>query len=109
LLAPHLAKGIDLSKHADMLNEATEVVLVMVKELRSGVNIKEIKEQNTRLQTIEGEADNLMLDGLREIYSTDSDPLRTIFLKDLFELLEKVFDRCRDAGNSVFQIVLKHS
>ena len=36
-------------------------------------------------------------------------PLRTIFLKDLFELLEKIFDRCRDAGNSVFQIVLKHS
>jgi uncharacterized protein Yka (UPF0111/DUF47 family) len=109
LIAPQLAKGINLSKHADRLNEATEVVLVMVKELRSGVNLKEIKEQNTRLQAIEGEADNLMLEGLREIYSTDISPLRTIFLKDLFELLEKVFDRCRDAGNSVFQIVLKHS
>jgi uncharacterized protein Yka (UPF0111/DUF47 family) len=92
-----------------MLEEATDVVLVMVKELRSGVNLKEIKEQNDRLQQIEGKADNLMLEALRSIYATDANPLRTIFLKDLFELLEKVFDRCRDAGNSVFQIVLKHS
>ena len=109
LLAPHLAKGVDLSKHAGMLEEATDLVLVMVKELRSGVNLKEITGHNSRLQTIEGEADQLMLNALREIYADNQNPMRTIFLKDLFELLEKVFDRCRDAGNSVFQIVLKHS
>ena len=109
LLAPQLVKGVNLSRHAEMLEEATDTVLIMVKELRSGVNLREIKEQNSKLQKIEGEADKLMLDGLRSIYVDDTNPLRTIFLKDLFELLEKVFDRCRDAGNSVFQIVLKHS
>ena len=109
LLAPHLVKGVNLSKHAEMLEEATDAVLVMVKELRSGVNLKEIKEHNSRLQRIEGEADNLMLDALRGIYNSNENPLRTVFLKDLFELLEKIFDRCRDAGNTVFQIVLKHS
>jgi uncharacterized protein Yka (UPF0111/DUF47 family) len=81
----------------------------MVKELRSGVNLQDITEQNTKLQRIEGEADKLMLEGLRVIFADNQNPLRTIFLKDLFELLEKIFDRCRDAGNSVFQIVLKHS
>ena len=54
LLAPQLVKGVDLSRHAEMLEEATDVVLVMVKELRSGVNLQEIKEHNTRLQQIEG-------------------------------------------------------
>jgi len=29
--------------------------------------------------------------------------------KDLYELLEKVVDRCRDAGNVVDNVVLKHS
>jgi uncharacterized protein len=109
LLAPHLVKGITLSRHATMLEEATDLVLVMVKELRSGANLKEIKEHNSKLQKVEGEADNLMLEALRSIYTDDSNPLRTVFLKDLYELLEKIFDRCRDAGNSVFQIVLKHS
>src|ERR1051325_1719532 len=109
LIAPHLVKGINLSKHADMLEEATDAVLVMVKELRAGVNLREITEHNSRLQRIEGEADDLMLEGLRGIYGNNENPLRTVFLTDLFELLEKIFDRCRDAGNTVFQIVLKHS
>ena len=30
-----------------------------------------------------------------------------IVIRDLFELLEKVIDRCRDAGNVIFQIVLE--
>jgi uncharacterized protein Yka (UPF0111/DUF47 family) len=109
LLAPQLIQGLNFSKHAGMLEEATDSVLIMVKELRSGVNLEEIKKHNTILQRIEGEADKLMLEGLRDIYGTDENPLRTVFLKDLFELLEKIFDRCRDVGNSVFQITLKHS
>ena len=109
LLAPQFVKGIDFKKHAEMLTEATDSVLIMVKELRHGADLKEIEEHNSKLQKIEGEADKLMLDGLRSIYGGNQDPLRTVFLKDLFELLEKIFDRCRDAGNCVFQIVLKHS
>jgi len=109
LIAPHFVKGLNFTRQAAMLEEATDTVLVMVKELRSGVNLKEIKEHNSTLQRIEGEADKQMLEFLRGLYSNDDNPLRILFLKDLFELLEKIFDRCRDAGNSVFQIVLKHS
>jgi uncharacterized protein Yka (UPF0111/DUF47 family) len=29
--------------------------------------------------------------------------------KDLFELLEKAVDRCRDVGNVIYSIVLKNS
>jgi uncharacterized protein Yka (UPF0111/DUF47 family) len=32
-----------------------------------------------------------------------------MFLRDLYELLEKVIDRCRDAGNVVLQVVLKNT
>jgi uncharacterized protein Yka (UPF0111/DUF47 family) len=91
-----------------MLDEAATTVVAMLKELKKS-NLSGITEQNAKLQKIEGEADNLMLEALRSIYASDHNPLRTVFLKDLFELLEKIFDRCRDAGNSVFQIVLKHS
>jgi len=30
-------------------------------------------------------------------------------LKDIYELMEKVIDRCHDAGNIVMHIVLKNS
>jgi uncharacterized protein Yka (UPF0111/DUF47 family) len=35
--------------------------------------------------------------------------VQVVVIKDLYELMEKVVDRCRDAGNIVLQIVLKNS
>jgi uncharacterized protein len=43
------------------------------------------------------------------LYTGQFDPLTAMALKDLYELLEKVFDRCRDAGNVISHVGLKHS
>lgn len=109
LLAPQHLKGWDVTKQIGMLNQAGEIIVLLVKELRQGVNIAKVKKQNDDLQKIEGEADKIMVDSLRELYTGDHSAVRAIILKDLYELLEKIFDRCRDAGNVVFHIVLKHS
>jgi uncharacterized protein Yka (UPF0111/DUF47 family) len=109
LLAPQHARGMMLKKQLAMLEKAADIVILMVKELRKGVNIEKVKIQNDQLQEIEGEADELMLESLRELYNGDHTGMHVIIQKDLFELLEKVFDRCRDVGNIVFYIVLKHS
>jgi uncharacterized protein Yka (UPF0111/DUF47 family) len=108
-LAPHLLQGFDLSRHVTMLDKATETVLTMIRELRQGVHLENVKGCNDRLQTIEGEADKLMLELLRTLYSGQYDAVKVVFLKDVLELLEKVFDRCRDAGNVITQVVLKNS
>jgi len=84
-------------------------VLLMVVELRGSPNLEKIKEQNDKLQYLEGEADKLMIELLRSLYGGQLDPVSVIALKDLYDLLEKVIDRCRDAGNVVFHIVLKNS
>ena len=109
LLAPQLVRGVDFSRQIDPLGQATECVLQMVKSLRSGVNLEEIKGLNDRLQQVEGEADKAILELYRDLFNSNHDPLKVILLKDLYELLEKVIDRCRDAGNVISQIALKNS
>lgn len=109
MLAGKRRRGVDLSRHAELLTEVAETLVLMVRELRKGVNLETIKEQNDRMQRIEGEADGLMLESLRDLYSGKYDGLQVIVMKDLLELLEKVYDRCRDVGNTVFHLVLKHS
>jgi uncharacterized protein Yka (UPF0111/DUF47 family) len=109
LLAPKHVAGWDISKQSAMLQKAAEMVVLLVKELRSGVDLQKVKKQNDQLQYIEGEADKLMVEALEDLYKGDHSSLRVVILKDLYELLEKVFDRCRDVGNVVFHIVLKHS
>jgi uncharacterized protein Yka (UPF0111/DUF47 family) len=101
--------GVHFTKQADLLDQATETVVKMVAQLRGGANLDAVKDLNDRLHYFEGEADKLMLELLRELYHGKPDPIRCIIQRDLYELLEKLIDRCRDAGNVVFQIVLKNS
>jgi uncharacterized protein len=108
-IAPQHLKGIDISRQLDMLEKATETVLMMLKELRGGVKLDRMKDINERLQHVEGQADKLVLELLKELYSGKVSDVQVVFLKDLYELLEKVTDRCRDAGNVITQIVLKNS
>jgi uncharacterized protein Yka (UPF0111/DUF47 family) len=102
-------QGVDFSRHLQMMEEATTTVVTIVKELRKKMHLERVKDLNAKLQHIEGEADKLMMELLKELYSGQRDPIQTIILKDLYELMEKVYDRCRDAGNVVSHIVLKYS
>ena len=109
LLCQESLKDEDFSKQTRILAETTDTLLKMVQSLRQKPKLENVKEQNLRLQYFEGEADKLMLDLLRDLYSGRHEPLQVIIQRNLYELLEKVIDRCRDAGNVVFQIVLKYS
>lgn len=102
-------QSAEFLRQAEMLQKATECVVALVQQLRDIKHLEKIKEMNERLQYVEGEADKLMIELFRELYSGRHDPLRVIIIKDLYELMEKVIDRCRDAGNVVVQIALKNS
>ncbi len=105
--------GSDLTtvaKQVNMLDQAGGVVAKLVTELRAKTHGEQIRDLYERLQAIETEADRVMNDQLRELYtSTDTDARQVVFWKDIFELLERGVDRCRDAGYIVFHIVLKNS
>ncbi len=100
---------VDFISRAAMLERACEVIEEMVGLLRTGMNIDTSKKLNDKMQAIEAEADRLILELYRDSYVRETDPMRYLILKDLFELLEKAIDRCRDAGNVVHQVVLKNS
>ncbi len=101
--------SIDFGPRAELLVRATQVVEAMVGELKRGLRIDRIKPLQERLQAIESEADRLLLAPYSELYLTSDDPLRVMLAKDLYELLEKAVDKCRDAGNVMYTIVLKNS
>lgn len=107
LLAPQHLQGVDLSPQVKLLEKATDTLRQMIKELRQGLSKTRVTTLNQQLQTVEGEADKTTNELLRGLYNAAENPGRIVFLKDIYELLEKVTDRCRDAGNVVFQIVLK--
>jgi uncharacterized protein Yka (UPF0111/DUF47 family) len=108
LAAPHL-EGIDFAKHAEMMTKSTNAIQDMVQQLRNMKDLEKMKTFNDRLQLVEVEADKHMLDFLRDVYGGKYEPIRAMALRDVYELMEKVVDRCHDAGNVVMYIVLKNS
>lgn len=107
LAIQHL-EGIDFAPRAAMLEQAAGVVVEMVRELRH-LNIDRMTVLNEKLRALENEADRLMLELYRDIYSGKLDSLQMFLLKEFFEILEKAIDRCREAGVVAYQIVLKNS
>ncbi|WP_329915584.1 DUF47 domain-containing protein [Stenotrophomonas sepilia] len=107
LATTHL-EHIDFAPRAAMLEQAAGVVVDMVADLRH-MNLDRMTALNEKLRSLENEADRLMLELYRDIYSGRLDNLQMFLLKEFFEILEKAIDRCREAGVVAYQIVLKNS
>ena len=107
LATTHL-EHIDFAPRAAMLEQAAGVVVEMVKELHK-LRLEPMKALNDRLRVLEAEADRLMLELYRDIYSGRLDSLQMFLLKEFFEILEKAIDRCREAGVVAYSIALKNS
>lgn len=100
---------IDFAPRSLVLERSAAVVEEMIGELRRGLRIDPVKKLQDRLQTLEAEGDRMLLSPYRTLYVEGSDAMRAMLAKDLFELLEKAIDKCRDVGNIVYSIVLKNS
>jgi uncharacterized protein Yka (UPF0111/DUF47 family) len=96
-------------RQAELMNQAATALVFMIKQLRLGATMEGIREANDRLQYAEGEADKVMLEQLRTLYAGPCDAKELVVLQKLFEMVEQAVDRCRNAGNIVVQVVLKHS
>ena len=108
-LALSRISNVDFTSRAQMLEQACKVLEQMVGQLRKGMDLEEVKLLNDQLQAIEAEADREILELYRDVYAHETDPIRYLVKMDLFEILEKAIDRCRNAGSVVYHIVLKNS
>src|SRR3954469_15845621 len=81
LIAPHLVEGVTLGRQVVSLGKATDTVLQMIKELRGGTHLESIRDCNEKLQAIEGEADKVINELLRDLYNGSHQPIKVVFLK----------------------------
>lgn len=105
----HLVTGEDFAAQMSVAKESAVVICRMVSMISSSPKLEDVKAENDQLQALETRGDQLLLGYLKEIYRGDMDPIKAMAKRDLYDLLEKVIDRCRDVGEIVTQIVLKNS
>jgi len=98
-----------LQRQVQLLEQAVDCVVAMVKQLRNGTQVDRIQDNHSKLQFAEGEADKVMLSLVKELYNGPYDAKEVLILTELYDLVETAIDRARDAGQVVFMIMLKYS
>lgn len=99
----------DFSRQVDLITEEAEAMNNMIEALLRSRNSKEIVARAQDLHKIEQRGDAVLGELLVALFKDDHDVRDLILRKDIYDMLEKVIDRYRDAAGVALQIVLKHS
>lgn len=109
LIGPDGISVDPIRKQISLLEQGVTVATQMVTELSKKDHTEAISDGFERIQAIEGEADRIMNELLRDLYHGQTEARFVVFWKDIYELIEKAVDRCRNVGGLLFEIVLKNS
>jgi len=94
---------------ADITLTSCEHVRSAVQLLHSMENANTILNFCQEIDRLEGEADRLMRRAMARLFRTEPDVRQLIKLKEIYELLETITDRCEDVANILEGIVLENS
>lgn len=74
-------------------------------------NLKIIATHCKRIKELEEETDSLYLESLTNLFSNteQKNPLETMKQKEIYDILEKITDRCKQASMILESIVIKHA
>lgn len=102
------ARG-DFSRQIEVIVKEAAATEEMVKSLITDRNGKHIAAKVAELQELEQRGDTILHELLVALFSEPRDARDLLLRKDIYDMLEKVVDRYRNAAGVALQIVLKHS
>ncbi len=102
-------KDGDFGRQVELILLEAVATEELVQALISGKGSNRVTEQIAKLRDLEQQGDTIRNELLVSLFKSDSDIRDLILRRDIYDMLEKVVDRFRDAAGVALQIVLKHS
>ncbi len=96
-------------KLAEICLESTERVRDAVKLLPNMKNSDKILENCKHIDRLESDADHVMRTAMAKLFREEADTRQLFKMKELYQLLESVTDRCQDVANIIEGIVLENA
>ena len=99
----------DAKALADVTEQCCNRVQAVVKLLHSMENAPAILKLCHEINELESDADRMLRAAMSKVFREEPDVRQVIKLKEMYELLESVTDRCKDVAGTVEAIVLENS
>ncbi|MFZ1750025.1 MAG: DUF47 family protein [Saprospiraceae bacterium] len=94
---------------ADVNNKSIKALTDALSKLRSMRNISQIKQDCVLINSLENNADDILDNAIINLFSNVTDPIQVIKLKDVYQDLEIISDKCEDASNVIESIIIKYA
>ena len=86
-----------------------EVVIELNKSILDLRKLKNMREHYVKIHSLENEADEVYHEALSELFHFYKNSIDIIKYKEIYELLEKVTDKCEEVTHVIENIVVKHA
>lgn len=103
----------DIQDINDHIKHQAKVIQGLAMEINSATML--LKEPNginqhiVEIHRLENEADDGYFRAIGELFQKETDPIKLIKLKELYEIMENTTDRCESVANIIESIILKHN
>jgi len=94
---------------ARVLQTASQGIATLMTQLRNVKDAEHLLELCQIINAQEHEADSHYRGGLAKLFEEQTDPMRVIKWRDIYETLEAAMDCAEDVANTVEGIVLEHA
>lgn len=98
----------ELFTYTKMADKAIAELAKGVKAMGNRKRQNEVLKHAEFVNFIENESDDFHRKTLEKLFETEKDPILLIKMKEIYEILEQITDRCEDAANSLETIVVKN-
>ena len=96
-----------INKFADIIEKQVLEVNIALKQIRK-MNQEEIEKSFKKVHSLENIADDLHDDSMVNLFK-EKDPIRIIIMKEIYDFLEQITDKCEDVCLVIQDIVLKNA
>jgi len=78
-------------------------------ELRNMKNLRAITEACVQINSFENQADDLLDNAIIKLFASSIDAIELVKLKDIYQDMEIITDKCEDAANVIESIIIKYA
>jgi uncharacterized protein len=100
---------IGIKKMADLIAVGCVHVHKAVTELRNMKNMRQITDALVAINSIENQADDIFDMSIERLFATEPDAKEVIKMREIYQVLEIVTDKCEDAANVIESIIVKYA
>ncbi|MEZ5054862.1 MAG: DUF47 family protein [Chitinophagales bacterium] len=97
-------------KISELNDESIKELKIAIYELRNMKDLQKVNDACIKVHGYESKVDMIYNQAMGDLIRHNKDnPVRIIVLKDLYEELELISDKCQDVSNVIESIVIKYS